>query len=99
MGVIHNLILTYYIVNAVCPYLCQQVMGPAQRRAASTLPIFCSIFVIILLSQIQHADVSPLPKTDIPTLEGKANYKWWESLVCSSLIILGLWYTINEPTP
>jgi len=75
MGIIYTFILTYYVINAVCPYLRQQVMGPAQRRAVSKLPIFFSIFIITLLSQIQHADASPLPKTDIPALEGEANYK------------------------
>src|SRR5258705_7477186 len=56
MGLIYFFILTCYIANAVCPYLRQQVMGPAQRRAGSTLPIFYNILIIILLSQIQHAD-------------------------------------------
>ena len=75
MGVIYLLNAIHYIVKAVCSYLRQQVMGPAQRRAVSKLPIFFSIFIITLLSQIQHADASPLPKTDIPALEGEANYK------------------------
>jgi len=74
-------------------------MGPAQRRAGTTLSILYGILVIILLSQIQPADASPLPKTDIPALEGEANYKRWASLVRNSLIVLGLWYTIDEPAP
>jgi len=74
-------------------------MGPAQRRAGNTFLIFYGIFVITLLSQIQLADASPLPKTDIPALEGEANYKRWASLVRNSLIVLGLWYTIDEPAP
>src|SRR5882762_1925386 len=96
---IYILILIHCITHAACPYLRQQVMGPAQRRADSTLYNLYSILVIILLSQIQPADASPLPKTDIPALEGEANYKRWASLVRNSLIVLGLWYTIDEPAP
>src|SRR5882762_11800074 len=88
MGTICTSILICCITYVACPYLRQQVMGPAQRRAGNTFLIFYGIFVITLLSQIQLADASPLPKTDIPALEGEANYKRWASLVRNSLIVL-----------
>ena len=63
-------------------------------------PIIYSIIIIItLLSQIQPANASPLPKTNIPALEGESNYKHWASLVRNSLIVLGIWYTITNPEP
>src|SRR5882762_10654649 len=99
MEAIYNLLSIFYIVHVVCPHLRQQVMGPAQRRAGTTVSILYSISIIVLLSQIQPADASPLPKTDIPALEGEANYKRWASLVRNSLIVLGLWYTIDNPEP
>jgi hypothetical protein len=74
-------------------------MGPAMCKANKFTVLTYTIFMLTTISQLKCVKASPLPKTDIPSLEGPSNYKWWASLIKNSLIILGIWYTVISNKP
>jgi hypothetical protein len=72
-------------------------MGPVWRKAGTIITY--TIILLIFITQLQYVKASPLPKTTVPPLEGPSNYKNWSNLMKNSLIILGIWYAVNNSKP
>jgi hypothetical protein len=72
-------------------------MGPVQRKAGTIITYTIILFAIT--TQFQLIKASPFPKTTIPPLKGPSNYKCWSNLIKNTLIVLGIWYTVNNGKP